>query len=363
MTVTFVSPPDGIYHFEDVTLGASAPLGRRVITREEIIAFATAYDPQPIHLDEVAARNSIVGGLCASGFHTCAIMMRLLCDFVLLRSSSLGSPGLDEVKWLKPVRPGDTLALILDTHSKRVLESRPDVGLSHLTISLIDQAGAPVMTALTNQLMRLRHPDAAAVAFATSARSAARPKPTAAPAPDLWATPEQHLSAPDQNHFEDVVVGDVRDLGSHTFARDDIIAFARAYDPQPFHLDEEAGRQSLFGGLSASGWHTAAIFIRKVVDTRAAHNRAVLAAGHKLAAWGPSPGFKNLQWPKPVLAGDTVSFRQQVINKIELKSRPDRGLVVTRCEGRNQKGDIVYRFTGQMFVERRTPQNALDPKA
>lgn len=352
MRVTFVVPADGIFHFEDSVVGKSEPVGRYQVTREAIVTFAEKYDPQPIHLDEEAAKRSIVGGLCASGFHTCAIMMRLLCDNILLRSTSLGSPGLDEVKWLKPVRPGDALSLVLDTHETRVLASRPDVGISKLTIALVDATGTPVMTALTNQLMRLRKPDAAAVAAAAAARKA-RPTEQRAAEPDLWSEPEAFLSASDRNHFEDVAIGDVRDIGSHTFEREAIFAFAREYDPQPFHLDEEAGRRSLFGGLSASGWHTASIFIRKIVDARKQHARAIEAAGNPLAAWGPSPGFRNLQWPKPVLVGDTVSFRQKVVEKRDLKSRPKTGLVITRSEGRNQKGEIVYKFTGQMLVERR----------
>ncbi|HRK20021.1 MAG TPA: MaoC family dehydratase [Hyphomicrobiaceae bacterium] len=144
-------------------------------------------------------------------------------------------------------------------------------------------------------------------------------------------------------------------MGSQTLERDAVLEFARQYDPQPFHLDEEAGKRSLFGGLSASGWHTASTFIRKVVDARKEHARAIAAAGNPIATWGPSPGFRNLQWPKPVLVGDTVSFRQKVVEKRDLKSRPKTGLVITRSEGRNQKGEIVYKFTGQMLVERRSP--------
>ena len=91
--VTLVEPADGIFHFEDLIVGAAVRHGARRISREEIIEFASKFDPQPIHLDEAMAKQSIVGGLCASGFHTCAILMRLLCDHVLLRSTSLGSPG------------------------------------------------------------------------------------------------------------------------------------------------------------------------------------------------------------------------------------------------------------------------------
>ncbi|NOU07289.1 MAG: MaoC family dehydratase [Hyphomicrobiaceae bacterium] len=338
---------DGILHFEDIQLGMSERMGARVVTRAEIIAFALQFDPQPIHLDETAAKASLVGGLCASGFHTCALLMRLLCDHVLLKSSSLGSPGIDEVKWLRPLRPGDTLSMQIETLEKRVLGSRPDVGIAKIVFSLINQNNEQVLTMLTNQLMRLRHPAAHAVPV-TSERAAKN-----SPTPSVFDEGEAFLSSADGNHFEDIVVGDVRDIGSHTFDRDGIIAFARAFDPQPFHLNEEAGRRSLFGGLSASGWHTAGIFIRKVVDHRQAFQRDLIARGKTLADWGPSPGFKMLQWPKPVLVGDTISFRQKIIDKVDLKSRPERGLVLSQAEGRNQRGETVYRFSGMMFVSRR----------
>ncbi len=350
MSVTFVEPADGILHFEDIALGVSPKIGAMHVTRDEIITFASEFDPQPIHLDDAAAKASVVGGLCASGFHTCALLMRLLCDHVLLKSTSLGSPGIDEVKWLKPLRPGDTLAMQVETLEKRVLGSRPDVGLAKIIFSLSNQHGETILTMRTNQLMRLRHPEPTTGA---AARGVAPAKPVP---PSLFDEPDALLSSSDGNFFEDVAVGDVRDIGQHTFDRDGILRFARAFDPQPFHLDEEAGKRSLFGGLSASGWHTAAIFIRKVVDSRQAFQRSLSARGIPLADWGPSPGFNNLQWPKPVLAGDTITFRQKVIEKVDLKSRPERGLVMTQAEGRNQRGETVYRFGGMMFVTRREPK-------
>ncbi len=145
------------------------------------------------------------------------------------------------------------------------------------------------------------------------------------------------------------------ELASHTFGKDEIIAFAREYDPQPFHLDEAAGKASLFGGLSASGWHTAAIFIRGVVAARKEANDAARARGERIAVYGPSPGFRNLFWTKPVFVGDTISFRSRLSEKVDLKSRPDRGLLMSEVQGRNQKGEIVFGITSQILAERRTP--------
>src|ERR1700733_6447947 len=97
------------FHWEDFTVGQTAEYGPLDVTADEIKAFAAEFDPQPMHLDEEAARASMVGGLCASGWHTCAMMMRIIADGFVLESASMGASGCDEVKWLAPVRPGDRL--------------------------------------------------------------------------------------------------------------------------------------------------------------------------------------------------------------------------------------------------------------
>ena len=99
------------YYFEDFSPGWTAEYGPRRVTREEMIGFAAQYDPQPMHLDEEAARHTMLGGLGASGWHTCCIMMKMIADGLLLDTASMGAPGIDEVKWLKPVRPGDSLTV------------------------------------------------------------------------------------------------------------------------------------------------------------------------------------------------------------------------------------------------------------
>ena len=156
-------------------------------------------------------------------------------------------------------------------------------------------------------------------------------------------------------YFEDLVVGRVVELGAHTFASDEIKVFAAKYDPQPFHLDEDAAKASLFGALCASGWHTVAIYTGFNIRLRQKAEAVATARGETIARWGPSPGFKDLIWPRPVFAGDTIVFRQTIANKIELKSRPERGMLVTRGEGFNQKGEPVFGVTGQILVPRREP--------
>ncbi|MDX2158326.1 MAG: MaoC family dehydratase [Hyphomicrobiaceae bacterium] len=156
-------------------------------------------------------------------------------------------------------------------------------------------------------------------------------------------------------YFEDLEVGRVTELGSHTFNVADIKAFAAKYDPQPFHLDEEAAKRSLFGALAASGWHSAAVYTGMNIRARQAREAEARARGEEVARWGPSPGFKDLRWPRPVLAGDTVTFRQIIAELTDFKNRPERGMLVTRGEGYNQNGELVFQVTGQILVPRRVP--------
>jgi len=157
------------------------------------------------------------------------------------------------------------------------------------------------------------------------------------------------------NHFEDLVIGTVTELGSHTFTAEDIKEFAAQYDPQPFHLDEEAAKSSLMGALCASGWHTAAHYIGGNIRARQEWEAMLAARGVEVAGWGPSPGFRDVKWPKPVFVGDTVTYRQTLVEKVDLKSRPERGLAVFIGQVFNQHGELVFQVTGQILVPRRTP--------
>ncbi|MGH6815833.1 MAG: MaoC family dehydratase [Hyphomicrobiaceae bacterium] len=158
-------------------------------------------------------------------------------------------------------------------------------------------------------------------------------------------------------YFEDLVVGDVVDIGAHTFARAEIVDFARRYDPQPFHLDDEAARRSLFGALCASGWHTAAVWLRHMLDHRKRVADRVAFRNERPAHYGPSPGFESLRWLKPVYVDDTIRFTSRIKEKIDWPSRPTVGLVLFQNEGFNRKGALVFAVTSKVFVERRARQD------
>lgn len=341
-------PRDRI-HLEDIELDRWVGFGHKVVDRTEIIAFAKAFDPQPMHLDEDAARRSIVGGLCASGFHSCAMMMRMLVDDVLVHATSLGSPGFEEVRWLRPVRPDDVLSARFKAIEKRTLGSKPEVGIARIQFEMRNKKDEVLMTWDANQLLRVRHPRAAGLVSAERATSG--PKE---PVTSLWDLPGPEPRR-DANHFEHRRVGETYALGSHTFDREGVLAFARAFDPQPFHLDDAAAEASLFGRLSASGWHTTAIWIRQFVAWRQQIEAQMREKGLQPAVYGPSPGFKSIRWLKPVHPGDTIEYRGRIAETLDWRSRPDRGLIVTDNQGRNQRGEIVFAIRGQIFAERRTP--------
>jgi len=153
--------------------------------------------------------------------------------------------------------------------------------------------------------------------------------------------------------FEDLAIGDTLELGDHTFTREEIIRFAEKYDPQPFHLSEEAAARTHFGRLCASGWHTAAIFMKLWVATHKALQESALANGRTIARLGPSPGFEDLRWIKPVYAGDRLSYSRVVTGKTESRSRPDWGLFHSDMLAVNQDGNLVFSFKGTVFIERK----------
>ncbi|HEX3162292.1 MAG TPA: MaoC family dehydratase [Pseudolabrys sp.] len=142
-------------------------------------------------------------------------------------------------------------------------------------------------------------------------------------------------------------------VGSHTFKADEIKAFAARFDPQPFHLDESAAERSHFGALCASGWHTAVVWMRLMVDSRRRQMEAARARGEPVAATGPALGFRELKWLKPVFVDDTIDYTSEIIAARVSESRPGVGLISLRTTGVNQHGEPVISFISTTFVERR----------
>ena len=153
--------------------------------------------------------------------------------------------------------------------------------------------------------------------------------------------------------FEDITIGQRRELGSFTFTAELIKKFAAQFDPQRFHLDEDAGRKSLFGGLAASGWHVGSVCMKLLVADAQRLAREAAARGEEIAVWGPSPGFRDLRWIRPVLAGDTISYGSEVESLRSSDSRPQWGILQARNTGTNQRGELVFSLLATAFVPRR----------
>jgi acyl dehydratase len=331
--------------FEDLPVGFTQTLGPLHVSKDDILAFAREYDAQPFHVDEVAAKDSFVGTLIASGWHTCSLNMCLVADGLLLDSSAMGAPGIEEVKWVRPVRPGDTLRSHVKVLESRISRSRPTLGLVQLHFDMVNQADETVLTQ-TNWVMF-------ATRDAKPFSGADRQVLAAAVSPSGDHTGREIPPVSSNPYFEDLVIGETEELGSYTFTPDEIVRFAKQYDPQPFHVDAEAAKGSLFGALCASGWHTASVWMKHMVGYRDRIRAYALSHGQRPARLGPSPGFSNLKWLKPVYAGDTITYRTTVTAKRPSASRPEWGLVFHHNTGTNQNGETIFAFDGMVFWERR----------
>lgn len=321
--------------FEDYSVGDVLTGEPLTVSREDIVAFARAFDFQPFHLDEATAEGTFAGRLIASGWHTAALGMRLLQQGPFRGGSSLGAPGIDELRWLAPVLPGDTLAVSLTITGLRDSSTKPGLGFVNAQLALQNGRDQTVMTQRFTFML---------------ARAGTHPLP---PRPVTIGAPHP-LPEPDDSepvrYLRDIEVGTTRDLGPYSFDADAIIAFAKAYDPQAFHLDDGAARQTHFGGLCASGWHTAAAYMNRLLTTRA-RDAAFTAQRGPVPEAGPSPGFRNMRWIRPVYAGDTIRFATKLTDKRASGSRPGWGLAFARNTGVNQRDEPVFAFDSSVFMQ------------
>jgi acyl dehydratase len=330
-------------YFEDFTVGQVITYPGPTVSAADIVAFAREYDPQPFHLSEEAAKGTFAGRLIASGWHTACLHMRMLVDGLLRDAAGLGAPGIDELRWLKPVVPGDTLrarSTVLDLRRS----SKGNRGFVRFAFEVLNQQDDVVM-AQTNSIMF------ACRTTEMGDRSAgpAAPKPPPPPTPpSRTLTAAEALRQP-MPYLEDLVPGERIVLGEKHFDEAGIIAFAKDYDPQYFHIDVAAAKDSPFGGLIASGWQTAACWMRLLVDFRMGQVAASHEAGTAPVKLGPSPGFSDARWVKPVFSGDTITCATTLLEARPSASRPGWGLARSHNTGVNQRGELVFEFTSAVF--------------
>ncbi|CAN1539404.1 MaoC-like dehydratase domain containing protein [Rhabdaerophilaceae bacterium] len=325
--------------FEDFPVGFRQTYGETTVEAEAILAFARVYDPQPMHLDANSMQARMVGGLIASGWHICSLNMRLMADgFLLSARNGLGAPGVHRVDWRAPIRPGDRVTGAFEVIGKRASRSKPDRGFVNLRISLARPDGSIPFE--QENLVMFRRRDAMAPI----------PAPEGVDAPPRTAehlTPHQGDNPP-LGQLKTLLPGETRRYGTYHFSADAIRTFAQAFDPQEFHLDDMAGRTSHFGGLSASGWHIASAWMQSMI----ASTRDTLRANDRpLPRLGPSPGFRDMRWIKPVLAGDTLTYFSRFIEGRRSATRPGWGIAKHRNYAFNQRDELVFAFTGIVLWE------------
>jgi acyl dehydratase len=328
---------DARLYWEDFRVGEAVGFGRARASAADIAAFAREFDPAPAHLDEAS------GGLVASDWHACAMLMRMMCDDYLCAAAGAGAPGVEHVKWLGWVRPGDELRVRRTPLETRASRSRPRIGIVRMLLEVFNQRDEAVLSWLPVQLFDRRDPDAAPpppAKIATDDAARPPPRPPAAPGP----------GAPGWGAFEDIAIGEEARLGDHGFSRDAMLGFARRFNPQYFHADETAAAASLYGGLIASGWHTASVWNRLFVAQR---TRRPAASAGRGAAIGPTIAVLDMKWPAPVRPGDTVSYAMRVCGKSECDAYPGFGVLRSHHRGVNQRGETVLSLMHETWAERR----------
>lgn len=142
-----------------------------------------------------------------------------------------------------------------------------------------------------------------------------------------------------------------RELGTYVFTAESIIEFARQFDPQRFHVDPEAAKKSVFGDLCASGWHTASVWMKLNIAASKIETRKAIEEGRPVPEFGPSPGFRNLRWFKPVYAGDELAYARIVRGTRALNSRPGWSILELTCEARNKDGELVMNFDSAALIK------------
>lgn len=334
-----MNEPDKRLYWEDFTAGEATDFGETVVTVEDIIAFALEFDPDPDHLGESPDDVDFTAG----DWHSCAMLMRMMCDDYLKNAAGVGASGVEHVRWFGSVRPGDVLHARRTPVEIRASKSRPEIGIVRMYQEVFNQDGAIVLTWLPVQIYQRRDP-------------AAEPPPSVSgPEPQSMKHAMRRPPAMFIDDlrkpigvFEDVEIGTTIDLGTHVFSKDEMLSYARRFNPQYFHADEEAAKSSLYGGLIASGWHTGAVWNRHVVTYR--QNLAEIQS-HRPAT-SLSIAVIDMKWSCPVRPGDALAFRTTITGTSELPEFPHWGLVESFDEGINQCGETVFCLAHRYWIER-----------
>lgn len=340
-------------YFEDLTVGEQVDLGSLSVSTQEIVDFARRYDPQPMHLDPVAAEKSALKGLAGSGWQSCTLANRRFVEGFTAGTAYQGLAGVEECRWIKPFYPAERagpLTMRLEVEALSPSESRPEYGLARVKLETLqrDPAAGPDAAPRLICLQRFR----TMIARRTPAELS-EPRIERAPAESRARAPARSAEAAlaYANTREALACGPAL-LGAAAFSAEEIKAFAREFDPLSFHLEEAAARNSLFGGLTASGWHVMCRYMRLVIEARTAAIAALPPEKQAAAAagMGPSPGYRNLRWLRPIRPGDVLRYISTPTRVRAKEHWKDWAVLHATLEAENQNGELVMRFDSEAMM-------------
>jgi acyl dehydratase len=302
-----------ILYFEDFPVGKTFEFGRYEISAAQIDSYAAEFNPDAMR------------GEAAPSLQLCALLMRMNFDGWMSTTTACGAPGVDEVRWFEPVHGGNVLRCRVSVLKARISQSKPELGFVQFRHDLINDLGRLAITQ-TNYVMFTRRDHAG--------RGSDRPKQSNAFVPAA-AAPAASSIMP--MVWTEQLLGRPIEVGTTEFTSKDVVAFARIYDPQSFHVDEIAAKSGPFGALAASGWHTASAWMNAYVQT----------SYRSGAIPGRLVSITDLRWLRPTYAGDTILWD---FTPIDITDGAAGTMVTCRNGGTNQHGVRVFDFTATMAI-------------
>ena len=318
------------------------------IEKVDLVAFATEFDPQPVHLDEHAARATPLRGLAASGWHTCALITRALEEALSGEAGYLGMTGVDELRWLRPVRPDDELSGEVKWGASTQCLCQPAFHRRPACVEARNKLGEIVLRWSCHMLFGRSAQKQKGVVHTRAPLCEIRRARSARAAPRLG----DHFI----KYFEDVVCGEAIVLGSHLFDCSNVAMFEDIVTGAGMRVDRRIACQK----MPVSGWHVGAAWMRLIVEYYERRAKELAAAGDPVPMLGPATGLRWVRWPAPVSIGDRITFTGWVEHKVNAASHGRWGLLVAGGEGRNECGEVVVSFYPQFLLERR-PVDQLSP--
>lgn len=320
--------------------GEVLEFGRIRMSQDEIVAFAKVYDPQPVHIDDDAARKTLLGGLVASGWHTCTVIMELLQTAMASRVPEMAVAGAEEIVWMKPVRPGDTLQGFVTWTTSPPCTCGTVARKAKVEVH--NQAGAVVMRWSLDCTFPVGPSNHDAASQSCTLRRGRAARVT------------RHPRSNAIRYFDEVMPGDEIELGDYTFADEDVAAFQSRYCPRS-DTEQSGNLDARPPGTSRQvvpPWQITAAWMQCMVRYYERESARLADLGRTAPLLGPAAGVRHLRWHAPIMSGETITFRGWAERKLEIASQPKWGLLVVGAEGVNMAGDTVVSFYPQMLLER-----------